>query len=65
MAPERQTRMKDRRDIGVVVFPIEKMMAARRVSSSCVGVEALLEVDSKSIRKGYGNAARSPLMDKP
>ena len=42
---------KDRRDIGSVDFTIEKMMAAREVSSSCVGVEALLEVDSKSIKQ--------------
>jgi hypothetical protein len=42
---------KDRRDIGSVDFTIEKMMAAREVSSCCVGVEALLETDSKSIKK--------------
>ncbi len=42
---------KDRRDIGSVDFAIEKMMAAREASSCCVGVEALLEIDSKSIRK--------------
>jgi len=42
---------KDRRDIGRVDFAIEKMMAAREVSSSCVGVEALLELDSESIGK--------------
>ena len=42
---------KDCRDIGSVDFAIEKMMAAREFSSSCVGVEALLEVDSKSIKK--------------
>ena len=41
---------RDRRDIGQVVFPIEKMMAAREASSSCVGVEALLEIDSRQIR---------------
>jgi hypothetical protein len=42
---------KDRRDIGSVDFTIEKMMVAREVSSCCVGVEALLETDSKSIKK--------------
>ncbi|MBT8433837.1 MAG: hypothetical protein KJN95_04215 [Gammaproteobacteria bacterium] len=42
---------KDRRDIGSVDFAIEKMMAAREASSCCVGVEALLEIDSKSIKK--------------
>lgn len=41
---------KDRRDIGQVISPIEKMMAAREASSSCVGVEALLEIDAKRIR---------------
>ena len=40
---------RDRRDIGRVISPIEKMMAARQASSSCVGVEALLETDSKQI----------------
>jgi len=29
-----------------VVFPIEKMMAARENSSCCVGVEAALETNS-------------------
>ncbi len=42
---------KDRRDIGSVDFAIEKMMVAREASSCCVGVEALLEIDSKSIKK--------------
>ncbi|MDH3629717.1 MAG: hypothetical protein OER98_01245 [Gammaproteobacteria bacterium] len=42
---------KDRRDIGSVDIAIEKMMAARELSSSCVGTEALLETDSKSIKK--------------
>ena len=46
---------KDRRDIGRVVSPIEKMMAAREVSSSCIGVEALLEINSKSIGQRLKN----------
>ena len=37
---------KDRRDIGEVVFPIEKMNAMRELHSCCVGVEAGLETDS-------------------
>ncbi|MEM7561909.1 MAG: hypothetical protein AAF353_02535 [Pseudomonadota bacterium] len=41
---------RDRRDIGEVVFPIEKIVAAREVSSCCVGVEAALETDSGEIR---------------
>ncbi len=40
---------RDRRDMGQVISPIEKMMAAREASSSCVGVEALLEIDAKRI----------------
>jgi hypothetical protein len=47
--------VKDRRDIGKVVSPIEVMMAAREVSSCCVGVEALLEVNSKSISQRLKN----------
>ena len=41
--------VKDRRDIGEVVFPIEKFIAAREISSCCVGVEAALETNSKLI----------------
>ena len=37
---------RNRRDIGEVVFPIEKLLRARELSSSCVGVEALLENDA-------------------
>jgi hypothetical protein len=51
MSHKKYPAMKDRRDIGRVDFAIEKMMAAREISSSCVGVEALLEIDSKSISK--------------
>lgn len=50
--------VKDRRDVGKVVSPIETMMAAREVSSSCVGVEALLEVNSKSISQRLKNQRR-------
>ena len=41
--------LKDRRDIGEVVFPIEKMIAAREISSCCVGIEPALENNSKLI----------------
>ena len=51
MSHKKYPAMKDRRDIGHVDFAIEKMMAAREMSSCCVGVEALLEIDSKSIKK--------------
>lgn len=38
---------KNRRDIGKVVPLIEKMSAAREISSCCVGVEAILETNRK------------------
>ncbi len=41
--------VKDRRDIGEVVFPIEKLIASREISSCCVGAEAALETNSKLI----------------
>ena len=37
---------KDRRDIGQVVFPIEKMLEVREFSSCCVSTEAYLETNS-------------------
>ena len=46
MKPDRYPLQRDRRNIGKVVSPIEKMMAAREQSSCCVGVEALLEADA-------------------
>lgn len=49
MKAKRYPPTRDRRDIGQVVSPIEKLMAARQASSCCVGVEALLESDSKQI----------------
>ena len=36
-------RLKNRRDIGQVIFPIEQLMAARELSSCCAGQEAMLE----------------------
>ncbi len=35
--------MKNRKDIGEVVFPIEKLLSARDASFSCVHIEAVLE----------------------
>ncbi|MDH3635405.1 MAG: hypothetical protein OES20_11945 [Gammaproteobacteria bacterium] len=52
--------MKDRRDIGRVDIAIEKLMAAREVSSCCVGVEALLEIDSKLIDKHLKTGSKFP-----
>ncbi len=50
MKAKRYPPTRDRRDIGQVISPIEKMMAAREASSCCVGVEALLEIDARQIR---------------
>ncbi len=49
MHREKYPPTKGRRDIGSVDFAIEKMMAAREASSCCVGVDALLEIDSKEL----------------
>jgi len=46
MTERKPAPMKTRKDIGEVVFPIEKLMAARTASSSCVHIEADLESDS-------------------
>jgi hypothetical protein len=46
MTDKKPAPMKDRKDIGEVVFPIEKLTAARAASSSCVHIEAVLESDS-------------------
>ncbi len=46
-----KTRRPARRPqvIGEVVSPIERLIAAREVSSCCVGVEALLETEAAAI----------------
>ncbi len=38
-------RLKDRSDIGVVEFPIEKLMEFRDASASCVHIEAAMETN--------------------
>ncbi len=38
-------RLKDRSDIGEVEFPIEKLMAFRDASASCVHIEAAMEAN--------------------
>jgi hypothetical protein len=58
MKAKRYPPARDRRDIGQVISPIEKMMAAREASSSCVGVEALLEIDAKRIRSVKDKAGK-------
>ena len=42
--------LRNRRDIGKVVLPIEKLVAARELSSCCVGVEAAIELDEPSLK---------------
>lgn len=51
MKQPHRDRAKNRRDIGEVVFPIEQMLAARDMSSCCVGVEAMLEDNARPIRQ--------------
>jgi hypothetical protein len=58
MKTKRHPPTRDRRDIGQVISPIEKMMAAREASSCCVGVEALLEIDARQIRSAKRKAYR-------
>ena len=38
----KKDRLKDRSDIGVVEFPIEKLMEFRDANASCVHIEAAL-----------------------
>ncbi len=45
-------RLKNRRDIGQVIFPIEQLMAARELSSCCAGQEAILESGQSLERQG-------------
>ncbi len=42
---DRKDIVKDRKDIGVVEFPIEKLMKFRDASASCVHIEAAIEAD--------------------
>jgi hypothetical protein len=55
--------MRKRKDIGEVVFPIEKLTRARAASSSCVHVEAALESDS-GLTKLNKDLSRSTVMGK-
>ena len=43
MKDTKRAPMKGRKDVGEVVFPIEKLMAAREASFSCIHLEAALE----------------------
>ncbi len=42
---DRKDIVKDRKDIGVVEFPIEKLMKFRDASASCVHIEAAMDAD--------------------
>ena len=46
MTDRKPARLRGRKDIGKVVFPIEQLMAARSASMSCVHIEADLESGS-------------------
>lgn len=43
--PAGKDRIKDRSNIGVVEFPIEKLMEFRLAEASCVHIEAAMEAD--------------------
>ena len=63
MKDTKHAPMKDRKNIGKVVFPSEKLMAAREASFSCVHVEAVLESDPDSANP-VKNRSRSAVMGK-
>ena len=63
MTDRKPAPMKGRKDIGKVVFPIEKLMAARAASSSCVHIEADLESDS-GLTNPIKDRSRSPMRGK-
>jgi hypothetical protein len=50
---DRKDIVKDRKDIGVVEFPIEKLMKFRDADASCVHIEARMEAD-----RGLTNTGR-------
>ncbi len=51
MTGRKHAPMKDRRDIGKVEFPIEKLIKARAAGYSCVHTEAALEANSNLIKE--------------
>ncbi len=50
---DRKDVVKDRKNIGVVEFPIEKLTEFRDADASCVHIEARLEAD-----RGLTNTGR-------
>jgi hypothetical protein len=53
-SPEKD-RLRDRSDIGKVELPIEKLMAFRDASASCVHIEAAMEAD-----RGLADSGKKP-----
>ncbi len=49
MPGDKHNRPRRRQDIGEVISPIERLLAAREVSSCCIGTEALLETGAPAI----------------
>lgn len=54
MTERKPALVKSRKDIGEVVFPIEKLIAARAASASCVHIEADLVSDSGLTKRAKG-----------
>jgi hypothetical protein len=52
---DRKDIVKDRKNIGQVVSPIEKLMKFRDASASCVHIEAAMEAD-----RGLINLIKEP-----
>lgn len=52
---DRKDTVKDRKNIGQVVSPIEKLMKFRDASASCVHIEAAMEAD-----RGFINLIKEP-----
>ena len=61
--PVRHPPMRDRRDVGQVVFLSEQMAAARELHSCCVGTEAGLAQNSNGIMRLLARLYGSPRRD--
>ena len=64
---DRHRPMRDRRDVGQVVFLSEKLDAARELHGCCVSAEAALERDhggiTRLLRRLYGAPDRDGASD--
>jgi hypothetical protein len=56
MTDRKEPPLRNRRDIGRVETLMDKMLAARELSSCCVGVEAALEAN-RNVRVAEGAPA--------